>query len=74
MISTSIAFETDSFAATREVWRKAATYLGLENDNLKYLIKRLSPNKVQILKLNGQIFAEFSASLKGNKKLWTLHL
>ena len=74
MISTSIAFETDSFAATREVWRKAATYLGLENDNLKHLIKRLSPNKVQILKLNGQIFAEFSASLKGNKKLWTLHL
>ena len=71
MISTSIAFETDSFAATREVWRKAATYLGLDKDKLKFKIKRLSPNNIQILTLSGDIFAEFSASLKGNKKLWS---
>ena len=72
MISTSIAFETNAFAATREVWRKASDYLGLGKDNVKFKIKRLSPNKVQILTLRGDIFAEFSASLKGNKKLWTL--
>ena len=34
-------------------------------------IKRLSPNKVQIINLSGDILAELSATVKGNKKVWS---
>ena len=65
-----ILFETDAFAATKEIWLKASSYLGI-NQNLEMTqIKRFSPNQVQITGLNGDVLAEFCASTSGNKKVW----
>ena len=66
-----VIFETDSFAATKEVWLKATEYLGIKKETEKTEIKRISPNKVQIINLSGDILAELSARIKGNKKIWT---
>ena len=70
-MTSKVIFETDAFAVTKEVWLKASDCLGIENCDAKLQIKRLSPNKVQIIKLSGDVFAEFSASSIGNKKVWT---
>ena len=70
-MSNKIVFETDAFAVTKEVWLKAAEYLGIKKETGTTEIKRLSPNKVQIISLTGDVLAELSASVKGNKKVWT---
>jgi len=70
-MSNKIVFETDAFAATKEVWLKASDYLGINKGKGTTEIKRLSPNKVQIISLNGDILAELSATVKGNKKVWS---
>tara|TARA_B100000214_G_C23775656_1_gene538890 strand:- start:483 stop:701 length:219 start_codon:yes stop_codon:yes gene_type:complete len=70
-MSNKVAFETDAFALTKEIWLKASNFLGIEKENAKFQIKRLSPNKVQITKLSGDLLAEFSARAKDNKKLWS---
>ena len=70
-MSNKAVFETDSFAVTKEIWQKASNFLGIEKENTTFQIRRLSPNKVQITKLSGDIMAEFSARVKGNKKLWS---
>tara|TARA_B100000579_G_C22201022_1_gene562918 strand:- start:266 stop:484 length:219 start_codon:yes stop_codon:yes gene_type:complete len=70
-MSNEIAFETNAFAVNREVWIKASNFLGIEKENTTFQIRRLSPNKVQITKLSGDIMAESSARVKGNKKPWS---
>ena len=70
-MSNKIVFETDAFAATKEVWLKASDCLGINNETGTTEIKRLSPNKVQIISLSGDILAELSATVKGNKKVWS---
>ena len=70
-MSNKIVFETDAFAATKEVWLKASDYLGINKETGTSEIKRLSPNKVQIISLSGDILAELSATVKGNKKVWS---
>ena len=75
MTDTSMAgkilFETDAFAATKEVWLKASSCLGCNRNGERTLIKRLSPYVIQITGLNGDVFAEFCASTSGsNKKVW----
>ena len=69
-MSNKIVFETDAFAATKEVWLKASEYLGINKETGTSEIKRLSPNKVQIISMSGDILAELSATVKGNKKVW----
>ncbi len=69
-MSNDIAFETDAFAVTKEIWLKASNFLGIQKEHATFQIKRLSSNKVQITKLNGNIIAAFSARVKDNKKLW----
>ena len=70
-MSNKIVFETDAFAATKEVWLKATECLEIKKKKGITEIKRLSPNKVQIISLSGDILAELSATVKGNKKVWS---
>ena len=69
-MAEKVLFETDAFANTKEVWLKASSRLGI-NRNLKgTVIKRFSPNHIQMTCLNGDVLAEFCASTSGNKKVW----
>ena len=70
-MSSEIAFETDSFAVTKQVWLKATDHLRIKSNDKATQIKRLSPSKVQIINMSGETLAEFSAILIGNKKIWT---
>ena len=69
-MAEKILFETDAFAATKEVWLKASSHLGINVNLKKTVIKRFSPNQIQINGLNGDVLAEFCASTSGNKKVW----
>ena len=70
-MSNKVAIEIVAFAVTKEIWLKASNFLGIEKENAKFQIKRLSPNKVQITKVSGALLAEFSARAKDNKRLWS---
>ena len=57
----NVTFETDAFAATKEVWLKASDYLGLKKNNGTTQIKRLSPrlyNKVKIFRVKHTAFGK----------------
>ena len=70
-MAEKVLFETDAFANTKEVWLKASSRLGINRNLKRTLIKRFSPNHIQMTGLNGDVLAEFSASSIGNKKVWT---
>ena len=69
-MAEKILFETDTFATTKEVWLKASRRLGISRNLERSVIKRFSPNHVQVTGLNGDVLAEFCANTSGNKKVW----
>ena len=69
-MAEKILFETDAFAASKEVWIKASIHLGIDRNLERTVIKRFSPNQIQITCLNGDVLAEFWARTSGNRKVW----
>ena len=83
-MNKAIAFETDSFAYTKEVWEGAAKFLGLDNKDGRLQITRVGTNHIKIVEteelgdknpfgttvVDSKVIAEFTASSKGNKKIW----
>ena len=69
-MAEKILFETDAFAPTKEFWLKASSHLGINRDLERTVIKRFSPNHIQMTGPNGDVLAEFCARTSGNKKVW----
>ena len=69
-MAEKILFETDAFAATKEVWLKASSRLGINRNLERTVIKRFILNHIKMTSLNGDVLAEFCASTLGNKKFW----
>ncbi len=84
-MDTQVVFETGAFAATQEIWNKAADCLGLHNNDGSTHIKRMGTNQIQIVKYadvdqksmfrcsanhKTEVIASFTGQLKGNKKIW----
>ena len=65
-----ILFETDAFAATKEVWLKGSRGLEISLNFGRTFIKRFSPNYIQLSGFNGDVLAEFFARTSGNKKVF----
>ena len=45
----TVAFEIGPYAATEEIWKKALSFLGIDNKDGNKTIKRLGPSHVQIV-------------------------
>ena len=69
-MAEKILFETVPFANTKEVWLKASSRQGINRNLKRNVIKRFSPNHIQMTGLNGDVLAEFCARSSGNKKVW----
>jgi len=85
-MNKAIAFETDSFAYTKEVWKAASKFLGLDNKDGRIQISRVGTNHIKIVETQEaggknpfetpvgdsklKVIAEFTASSLGNKKVW----
>ena len=83
-MNTAIAFETDSFAYTKEVWKGAVKFLGLDNKDGRLQITKVGTNHIKIVEteelggknpfgntvVDSKVIAEFTASSNGNKKIW----
>ncbi len=69
-MAEKILFETDALANTKEAWLKASIRQGINRNLKRTVIKRFSPNHIQMTVLNGDVLAEFCASTSGSKKVW----
>ena len=79
------AFVTSSFDSTKEIWKKAIEYLGIQNTDGRTHIKRMGTNQIQIFqyeevdkksifessaKHKTKVIASFKGRAIGNKKKW----
>ena len=84
-MNTQVAFETGAFAATEEVWEKAADFLGIQNRDGRTHLKRMGPHQIQIVQYQEvdkkrifensanqktEVIASFTGKAIGNKKVW----
>ena len=65
-----IFFEADSFSAIKEVLLKASSHLGIGRNLERTVIKRFSPDRIQLTGLNCDVLAEFYARTSGNRTVW----
>ena len=79
------AFVTGAFDSTKEIWKKAIEYLGIQNTDGRTHIKRTGTDQIQIFQYEEvakksifessanhktKIIASFTGRAIGNKKKW----
>ena len=79
------AFVTGAFDSTKEIWKKAIEYLGIQNTDGRTHIKRMGTNQIQIFQYEEvdkksifessanhktKVIASFTGRAIGNKKKW----
>ena len=79
------AFVTGAFDSTKEIWKKAIEYLGIQNADGRTHIKRMGTNQIQIFQYEEvdkkrifessanhkiKVIASFTGRAIGNKKKW----
>ena len=79
------AFVTGAFDSTKEIWKKAIEYLGIQNTGGRTHLKRLETNQIHIFQYEEvdkkstfessanhktKIIASFTGREIGNKKKW----
>ena len=79
------AFVTGAFDSTKEIWKKAIEYLGIQNTDGRTHIKRMGTNQIQIFQYEEvdkksifessanhktKLIASFTGREIGNKKKW----
>ncbi len=79
------AFVTGAFDSTKEIWKKAIEYLGIQNTDGRIHIKRLGTNQIQIFQYvdvdkksifesssnhKTKVIATFTGREIGNQKKW----
>ena len=80
-----VAFVTGAFDSTKEIWKKAIEYLGIQNTDGRTHIKRMGTNQIQIFQYEEvakksifensanhktKVIASFKGRAIGNKKKW----
>ena len=80
-----VAFVTGPFDSTKEIWKKAIDYLGIQNTDGRTHIKRMGTNEIQIVQYievdkknifessanhKTKVIASFTGRTIGNKKKW----
>ena len=80
-----VAFVTGAFDSTKEIWKKAIEYLGIQNTDGRTHIKRVGTNLIQIFQFEEvekksifgcsanhktKVIASFKGREIGNKKKW----
>ena len=80
-----VAFVTGAFDSTKEIWKKAIEYLGIQNTDGRTHIKRMGTNQIQIFQYEEvdkkyifessanhktKVIASFTGRAIGNKKKW----
>ena len=79
------AFVTGAFDSTKEIWKKAIEYLGIQNTDGRIHIKRMGTDQIQIFQYEEvdkksifgssanhktKVIASFTSREIGNKKKW----